>query len=76
MVIGPVQPGLREALHQPAEQRLVAHVQPHGDLGLLAVAAERRLADQDPDEQAVLELGERRHTRCSTRLVVSPGKET
>ena len=73
MVVGPVQPGLGEALHQPAEQRLVAHVHPQRHLGLLAVAAERALADQQPDEQPAVEVRELRPaTACYSGRVVSP----
>ena len=67
MVIRPVQPRLGEALHQPAEQRLVAHVHPHGHLGLFSVAAEGGLTDHQPDEEAAVEVRELRHEQnCFT----------
>ena len=67
MVVGAVQTRVREPLHQPAEQRLVADVHPHRDLWLLTVTAERGLADHQPDEQASVELDELRHVTSSTR---------
>ena len=56
MVIRPVQARSRKPLHQPAEQALVANVHPQRDLRLSAVAAERRLADQEPGDHTPLEL--------------------
>ena len=49
-----VQAGAREALEKPAKERLVAHVHAQGDLGLLPVATERPLADQDADDDTAV----------------------
>jgi hypothetical protein len=58
VVVGPVEAGARKAVHQPAEHRLVAGVHAQDDLRLAAVAAERALADQEPDDEAAVEGGE------------------
>jgi hypothetical protein len=49
----------------------MAHMHPHRDLWLLTVAAERGLADHQPDEEASVEIRELRHRR-----IVSPRKKT
>ena len=47
--------------------RLVAHVHPHGHLGLFSVAAEGGLTDHQPDEEAAIEVRELRHEQnCFT----------
>ena len=56
MVVGPIQAGLGKALHQPAEQSLMPDVHPYGHLRLFAVPPERGLADEQTDDDAVLEL--------------------
>ena len=56
VVIKAVQTRLKEALYKPSKQGLVPRVHPQRHLGLLAVAAERALADQEADDHAALEL--------------------
>ena len=61
MVVGPVQPRSGEAVDEPSKQGLVADVHAQRHLRLLAVAAERPLADQQADDHSALELGELAH---------------
>jgi hypothetical protein len=55
MVIGTVEAGARDELHETMEECLVAGVHPDGDGWLAAVATEAALADQDPDQQPRIE---------------------
>jgi hypothetical protein len=50
----------------------------HGDLRLLAIPAERPLADQQANEQAAVEVAEIAHARRSTKPahLVSPSRKT
>jgi len=59
MVIGAIQPAIRETFDQPVEQGLVARVHPQRHLGLLSVAAKRALADEETDHHAAVEVGQR-----------------
>jgi hypothetical protein len=61
VVVWAVQARLRKSLHKPAKQRLVADVHPQRHLWLLAIAAERPLADQETDDNTAFELRERTH---------------
>ena len=54
-VVGPVELRAREALHEPAEQCLVTRVRAQRDLWLLAIPAERALAQQDAGEESLVE---------------------
>jgi hypothetical protein len=58
MVVGAIEPAVREMPLQPSEQSLVAGMHPERDLGLLTVAAKGTLADEQPDEQPMIELGQ------------------
>ena len=80
MVVGPVQLRARKALDQPVEQRLVAGVHAQRDLRLLAVAAERPLADQQADQHAAVECDSRSrvvyHGRSRICFTVAEKRET
>jgi hypothetical protein len=55
VVIWAIQSRLRKPSHQPPENGFVADVHTQRDLGLLAVAAEGALPDQQPGHDAALE---------------------
>jgi hypothetical protein len=76
VVVGPVEPGCREARLEPAKDPFVPNMHPQHDLGLATIAAERALADEQPGENAAIELGERIHDAGSNRDAVSPGRKT
>jgi hypothetical protein len=54
VVVRTVEARAREAALEPTEQRLVANVHPERDLGVLSVAAEMALTDEDASEEAAL----------------------
>src|SRR5665213_2728147 len=63
VVIEPIQKTTGESLGEPREYGLVTHVHTEGDLRLLAVAAERSLPDQEPDQQSPIEIRKLDHAR-------------
>jgi hypothetical protein len=70
VVIGPVQPALGKALHQPVEEGLVTHVHAKRHLRLLAVAPKRSLADQQPNYHTPLEVAQLLQLRSSICFTV------
>jgi hypothetical protein len=76
VVVWAVQARAGESVHQPAEERLVAHVHPKRYLWLLAIAPERALPDEQPHEDPTIEFGQIRHFAICTGAVVSPGVKT
>ncbi len=56
MVVGPVEPRVRKAIEEPPEEGLVPDMHSEGHLGLLPVAAKGPFADQEPHEQAAVEV--------------------
>jgi hypothetical protein len=51
-----------KAPDEPPEEGFVPHVHAQRDLGLLAVAPERSLSDQQADEHSSIELRDLNHT--------------
>ena len=81
VVVRAVEARSRNPGMQPAEQRLVADVHAKGDLRLPAIAAEVALADQDPDDQALVareEVEREAPGQCASAAggAVSPGRNT
>ena len=56
VVIRPVKLAARKSRLEPAEQSLVAYVHAQGDLRLTPITTEVALADEDPEQQAALEV--------------------
>jgi hypothetical protein len=57
--IGAIETRMREAVDEPAEERLVADVHPQRDVGLPSISSERPLADQHTDQHALLKVAKR-----------------
>ena len=69
VVIRPVELAAWKPRLEPAEQSLVAYVHAQGDLRLTPITAEVALADEDPEQQAALEVGKVGRAHAS---IVSP----
>jgi hypothetical protein len=54
--VWPVQLSAREGTHDPREGLFVAHVHPDGDMGSTAVTTKVPLADQESDEETLVEI--------------------
>lgn len=72
MMVRPVEPSVRKAGLEPAEERLVPRVQPEHDVRLAPVTAEVPFADEHPEQQTGIE----RTKRALRRFHVNPYGET
>src|SRR5205814_6165778 len=76
VAVGTIEAGSREDILQPAEDRLVADVHAKRYLGVLTVAPEVSLADEQAGDEPALEVGQGSLRLWEHRLIVSPSRQT